>query len=109
MDQQTSRDGNHSIIRSQNPVADPARPVQPTNTRVTHITIDETTVASASLKGEAQVRIVATIGTLPIYDREVREAVYQHSELFSMPLHERARPREGDVQVGTAARSSSGN
>jgi peptidyl-prolyl cis-trans isomerase SurA len=37
-----------------------------------------------------QVRIVATIGTLPIYEREVREAVYQRlPEFMGLSAHER--------------------
>src|SRR5262249_31903072 len=45
---------------------------------------------SPRFEGEAQVRIVATIGTNPIYEREVREAVYQRlPEISNLPAHER--------------------
>ncbi len=43
------------------------------------------------LKGEPQITIVATIGATPIYDREVRESVYQNHlrELLDLPALER--------------------
>ncbi len=48
---------------------------------------DET--SSARFQGDAHVRIVATIGTKPIYEREVHEAVYQR-----LPELMRLSPRE---------------
>jgi hypothetical protein len=87
-----------SAARSQNPAALPADiklppdvappanapPLQP----VTNVSVDKP--ADALLQGEPQVRIVATIGTTPIYEREVREAVYQRlPELIGLPSHER--------------------
>jgi hypothetical protein len=45
---------------------------------------------SPAMQGESQVRIVATIGTTPIYEREVREAVYQRlHEFVSLSASER--------------------
>jgi len=93
MDQQQGRElpaNSPSAIRSQNPPSESAaKTPEPTLTPVTNITMDDANQPPAPVKGEAQVRIVATIGTVPIYDREVREAVYQHNDLFRMLPHER--------------------
>lgn len=50
----------------------------------------------ARLEGDAQVRIVASIGNTPIYESEVREAVYQRlGELIRLPEAQRkARERQ---------------
>jgi len=79
-----------STVRSQTPqIEQPPQPGQPTIVPVTNITMNDAKPDSMPAQGETQVRIVATIGTTPIYDREVREAVYQHSELFRLPPFER--------------------
>lgn len=72
-----------SVARAQMPAVNP-----PTITPVTNIGIDQP--ASPPLQGDAQVRIVATIGTTPIYEREVREAVYQRlPEIINLSAAER--------------------
>ena len=78
-----------SIARSQSPPNN-----SPTITPVTNITTDEAT--RPRLQGDAQVRIVATIGTTPIYEREVREAVYQRlPELINLSaVDRRAKEKE---------------
>lgn len=49
------------------------------------------------LEGDAQVRIVASIGNNPVYESEVREAVYQRmGELFRLPESQRA-VREAEI------------
>ena len=51
-----------------------------------------------------QVRIVATIGTTPIYEREVREAVYQRlPEFIGLPASLREGQATVDVQGRIAA------
>lgn len=73
-----------TVVRSQSPLA----PANQTITPITNITAAD--AAAARLQGEAQVRVVATIGTTPIYEREVREAVYQRlPELMSLSTYER--------------------
>ena len=54
------------------------------------------TPSVARLEGDAQVRIVASIGNTPIYESEVREAVYQRmGELMRLPDSQRkARERQ---------------
>jgi hypothetical protein len=68
--EELARSDSLSVARSQAPTGNP-----PTIVPVTGNTIDSK--ANSPLQGDAQVRIVATIGTTPIYEREVREAVYQ--------------------------------
>jgi hypothetical protein len=49
------------------------------------------------LEGDAQVKIVASIGNLPVYDGEVREAVYQRlGDLMRVPESQRAT-REKEI------------
>jgi peptidyl-prolyl cis-trans isomerase SurA len=81
-----------SVARSQSPPNNPA-----TITPVTSISSDSTAPSTASLQNDAQVRIVATIGTTPIYEREVREAVYQRlPEIINLPAAER-KAKEKDM------------
>ncbi len=97
-----------AVVRSQNPSAILAPPTPVPQLPVTvpqnpGLTVpDSTPVVPAAnvttsvpnqlqLPGEPQIIIVATIGTTPIYDREVREAVYQNHlrELLDLPAFER--------------------
>lgn len=68
--EELTRSDSLRVARSQAPAGNPP-PIMP----VTGNAIDGK--ANSPLQGDAQVRIVATIGTTPIYEREVREAVYQ--------------------------------
>jgi len=71
-----------TMARSQAPMPDPTPMIIPT----TDLTVE---TEAPRLQGDPQVRIVATIGTTPIYEREVREAVYQRlPELLNLPPHE---------------------
>ncbi|MCE9531670.1 MAG: peptidyl-prolyl cis-trans isomerase [Planctomycetes bacterium] len=88
-------------VRSQMPTETPVMEPPPketpaatiTITPVTSISVDD--VGPARLQGEAQVRIVATIGTTPIYEREVYEAIYQRlPELMSQAPHEQAAKKK---------------
>jgi peptidyl-prolyl cis-trans isomerase SurA len=79
-----------TAVRSQNPNVEflapaPQAPIVPVNA----LSKIDPADGGLPVQRDAQVRIVATIGTTPIYEREVREAVYQHTELFTMPAHER--------------------
>lgn len=81
-----------STARSQSPAVGSNGQCPPSlNPDITPVSSAASPPSSALLlKGEAQVRIVATIGTTPIYEREVREAVYQRlPELINLPPHER--------------------
>jgi parvulin-like peptidyl-prolyl isomerase len=79
-----------SVARSQSPPNNP-----PTITPVTSVTMDPS--AAPAFQGDAQVRIVATIGTTPIYEREVREAVYQRlPEIINLPAADR-RAKEKEM------------
>ena len=86
-----------ATVRSQNPeiiVPPPDPPTPPATTppvtpTITPVTAKDETL-SPRFQGDAQVRIVATIGTTPIYEREVREAVYQRlPEIINLTAHER--------------------
>lgn len=68
--EELTRSDSLRVARSQAPAGNP-----PAIMPVTGNAIDGK--ANSPLQGDAQVRIVATIGTTPIYEREVREAVYQ--------------------------------
>lgn len=81
-----------TAVRSQTPQSDqpPAKSETQTIVPVSNVTKTEITQPPLQLSSELQLQIVATIGTTPVYDREVREAVYmQHSDLFQLPAHER--------------------
>ena len=69
----------------------PALPPAPTTDPTPPATVTAATPPVARLEGDAQVRIVASIGNNPIYESEVREAVYQRiGELMRLPESERA-------------------
>jgi len=80
------------VARSQSPIVPPPDvasprplPAQPTPALPGPSLITPTTGSekpSLGAEREFQVRIVATIGTTPIYEREVREAVYQRLPEF---------------------------
>jgi hypothetical protein len=92
-----ARNDSETTVRSQSPniVApiEPAKPAQSPITPIANIAKDDA-IAPAT-QGEPQVRVVATIGTTPIYEREVREAVYQvhMPELVGLLAHQRG-PKE---------------
>src|SRR5947209_11321641 len=76
------------------PAAAPLTPPPPTSPAVTPAagtgpTLPAAPVSAATppkMEGDAQVKIVASIGNNPIYDSEVREAVYQRlGHLFRVP------------------------
>ena len=79
-----------TVVRSQVPADIKIPDDLPAITPVANLTKDD--AATARLQGDTQVRIVATIGTTPIYEREVREAVYQRlPELLSLQAFERKK------------------
>ena len=66
------------------PTTDPTLPAPPA-------TATAAAPPVARLEGDAQVRIVASIGNNPVYESEVREAVYQRiGELMRLPESQRA-------------------
>jgi len=74
------------------PVLPPAPPAADPNPVVAAPTAPTSPVpALAKHEGDTQVRIVASIGNTPIYESEVREAVYQRlGELMRLPESQRA-------------------
>ena len=77
-------------------VIPPIKPVSDIGPALPPVEVPATPSASPStavpqLEGDAQVRIVASLGNNPIYESEVREAVYQRlSELIRLPDAQRA-------------------
>ncbi len=85
-----SQNDSSSVARSQSPPNNSPK-IMP----VTNVTMNET--AAERFQGDAQVRIVATIGTTPIYEREVREAVYQRlPEIINLSAADR-RAKEKEM------------
>lgn len=83
-----------SAARSQAPVVPPPDVTNGSSpaaiTPVANVAAEPAKPAAPLLQGEPQVRIVATIGTTPVYEREVREAVYQRlPEIMGLAAHER--------------------
>lgn len=73
------------------PALPPTQPPSPTSPTSPVVAPATTLPPIARLEGDAQVRIVASIGNTPIYESEVREAVYQRiGELMRVPEAQRA-------------------
>lgn len=99
--QDLARGSNPTAVRSQSPAKPPnilpPDPEQPTAiSPVTSIVPEENPPTPLPVQGDSQVRIVATIGTTPIYDREVREAIHQRlPEFINLPtLQSQAKQKE---------------
>jgi hypothetical protein len=85
-----------SPVGGTGPALPPSPTTDPSPTPVPAATVTAATPPVARLEGDAQVRIVASIGNNPVYESEVREAVYQRiGELMRLPESQRlARQKE---------------